>query len=275
VPLQSVTQLRYPYPSPLLMPRPTDETDERQIRAALELANLSYVEALNPDLPRQLAIWLRMLLASVRNLTAIREPGPAIRKHVIEPLAGRDRLINADLPLPHGPMIDIGSGNGAPGLPVALCEPQRSATLLDSRSAATEFLRNVVTEIDAAQIQIRQDRAEIAAHTDLRSRFALAVSRAAAPPLSALELAIPFLQIGGIGAIWTGELAEPQLDAVARAVAELGAEFTPIDQPQGIVVVTKVRATNPRYPRSWQQMRRRPLSELARADDDGSWLRVS
>lgn len=233
--------------------------DEQQIRAALRLAGLSYVEDLNPDLPRQAALWLTMMLAAPRNLTAIRDPQAAIDKHLIEPLTGRHRLIGADLPIPHGPLIDIGSGNGAPGIPLALCEPERNATLLDSRQGATRFLTQVIEQIDAPQIAVRHQRAEQAAHAGLREQFAVAITRAAAPPAVALELALPFLQIGGIAAAWTGELSDAEREAVSLALTELGAEPTPIDPPADIIVATRTRATEPQYPRSWNRIRRQPL----------------
>ena len=233
--------------------------DEQQIRAALRLAGLSYVQDLNPDLPRQAALWLTMMLAAPRNLTAIRDPQAAIDKHLIEPLSGRHRLISADLPIPHGPLIDIGSGNGAPGLPLALCEPERNATLLDSRQGASRFLTHVIEQINAPQITVRHQRAEQAAHSGLREQFAVAVTRAAAPPTVALELTVPFLQIGGIVAAWTGELSADESEAVSRALRELGAEPTPIDPPPDIIVATRIRETDPRYPRSWNRIRRQPL----------------
>lgn len=233
--------------------------DEQQIRAALRLAGLSYVEDLNPDLPRHAALWLTMMLAAPRNLTAIRNPETAIDKHLIEPLTGRHRLIGADLPIPHGPLIDIGSGNGAPGLPLALCKPDRKTTLLDSHQGATRFLTQVIEQIDASQIAVRHQRAEQAAHSELRAQFSLALTRAAAPPTVALELTVPFLQIGGIAAAWTGELSDAESEAVALALRELGAEPTPIDPPADIIVATKIRDTDRQYPRSWNRIRRQPL----------------
>ena len=231
---------------------------EHQIRVALEAAGLGYVQDLNTNLASQLSIWLTMLLAAPRNLTAIREPAEAIQKHVIEPLSGRHRLIGADLAVPHGPMIDIGSGNGAPGLPIALCEPQRAVTLVDSRAGAAAFLREVLAEIDAPQINLLHERAETAAYGQLRERFALAVSRAAATPNAAMELIVPYLQVGGVAAAWTGELTETATESVTRVLEALGAELTPIDPPPDIIVATKIRPTDSRYPRSWNQIRRRP-----------------
>lgn len=254
----SRASLRSNTPILTLLPM-SDLIDPERIARQLEQAGLGYVAKLNPSITRQLALWLDALLDQPRNLTAVRTPRAAIAKHILEPLAGRHRLIHADLPVPHGPIIDIGSGNGAPGLPIALCEPQRSATLLDSRRGAAQFLTSVVDRLDDVQIEVVNRRAEQAAHTELRNHFSLAVTRAAAPPPIAMELLIPFLHIGGIAMLWTGAISEQPLDEVRVVATELGAELTMLDHPHDIVAATKLRATDDRFPRSWNQIRRKPL----------------
>ena len=244
------------------MSETSDLPDEHQISRALDRAGLRYVQQLNPELTRQLSQWLNLLLAAPRNLTAVRDPAEAIERHVVEPLLGRHRLIAADLPVPHGPLIDIGSGNGAPGLPVALCEPDRAATMLDSRRGSTDFLTSVVEQIGADWISIHHDRAESAGRGALRGRFALALSRAVAPPNRAIELAVPLLQTGGLAVLWTGIMDAHALSGLDRAAVRLGAAATPLDGARDIQVFTKIEATASRYPRPWNQIRRRPLSEI-------------
>ena len=236
----------------------SDLIDAEQIRRDLERSGLGYVADLNPSIERQLGLWLNDLLGQPRNLTSIRAPHAAVARHVIEPLMGRHRLILSDLPVPHGPMIDIGSGNGAPGLPFALCEPQRAATLLDSRASAARFLESVAQRLEDARIDVLNQRAEVAARTGLREHFSLAVTRAAAPPPIAMELSIPFLHVGGIAMLWTGDVGEQPLEELGVVASTLGAELTLLDPPHDIVVATKVRPTIERYPRSWAQIRRRP-----------------
>lgn len=237
----------------------TDLIDEHQIARAIEGGGLGYVQQLNPQITQQLRRWLTALLEEPRNLTAIRDPDAVIARHIIEPLQGWHRLIAADLPVPHGPMIDIGSGNGAPGLPIALCEPGRNATLLDSRVGAARFLETVSIQIGAEQLTVLHERAELAARTDLRGRFAMALSRAAAPPTVALELVVPFLKVGGIAMLWTGELDDRAVQQLSRSAIELGAEPTPLDPPHDIAVFTQVRPVGDRFPRRWNQILRRPL----------------
>ena len=240
----------------------SDLIDPERIRRELQRAGLAYVEDLNPSIAPQLSLWLDALLRQPRNLTALRNPRDAIAKHVIEPLQGRHRLLLADLPVPHGPIIDIGSGNGAPGLPIALCEPQRPTTLLDARVGAARFLESVVDEVgglDDVRIEVLNQRAEQAAHSNQRARFALALTRATAPPPIAMELTVPFLQVGGIALLWTAELGNRSLTDLNTAATKLGAELTPLDPPQDIIAATKLHPTKPQYPRPWPQIRRNPL----------------
>ena len=237
----------------------SDRIAPEQIHRTLERAGLGYVADLNPSIDQQLSVWLNALLSQPRNLTSLRSPQAAIDKHVLEPLLGRHRLILADMPVPHGPMIDVGSGNGAPGLPIALCEPQRPATLLDSKVNAAQFLESVAIQLGDAPISVLNRRAEEAAHTELRNHFSLAVTRATAPPPVAMELLIPFLHVGGIAMLWTGEIEAQGLEDASIVATELGAKLTMLDPPHDIVVATKLRPTADRYPRSWNQIRRRPL----------------
>ena len=234
-------------------PRPPspDPQLERLIGDALEAAGLR----VGSRARGQLALWLGALLGQPRNLTAVREPAEAVAKHVIEPLLGFEAVLAADVAVPHGAMIDVGSGNGAPGLPVGLAYPDRPLTLLDSRGAAVEFLRTLPGLLDAPQISVRQGRAEQAA--ELRGRFAVALTRAAANPWAALELTIPLLDVGGVLIAYARPPDDP---APLEAAAEtLGAAIMPIEADVELIAAVKTRATPERYPRAWPQIRRRPL----------------
>lgn len=203
----------------------------------------------------QLALWLEALLAQPRNLTGVREPAEAVAKHVIEPLRGFEAVLGADIAVPHGPIIDVGSGNGAPGLPIGLAHPDRRLTLLDSRASAAEFLGTLPVRLDAPQVEARLGRAEEA--SDLRGRFAVALTRAAASPPVALELTLPLLAVGGVLIAY----ARPPDDlAPLQAAAEtLGAVMMPVGLDAELIAAVKTRPTPAGYPRRWPQIRRRPL----------------
>ncbi len=236
-----------------------------QIRHAMRDAQLSHLDRAQPMFAEQIAGWLGMLLTQPRNLTSLRDPQAVISKHVIEPLRAWTRLYDADLPIPHGDMIDLGSGNGAPGLPIALSEPSRETLLLDSREGATDFLREVTRQLQVKHVTVSNGRAEVEARGPIREQFAIALTRAMAPPAMALELTIPFLEIGGIGVLWigtlgTGDDAAAERQRLGNVSEQLGAELTPLDGDADLWVVTKLRPSAAQYPRSWTQIRRRPLT---------------
>lgn len=228
-----------------------------RIHQMISDAALTHLFALNPRLDHDLAHWLEAMLSSPHKLTAVREPGPAIAKHVIEPLSRWDRILAADLPVPQGPLIDLGSGNGAPGLPIALSEPQRPATLLDARQTSVRFLRSATAAHPG--VTVHNERAEIAARGTLREHFAVAVTRAAAPPEIALELCLPMLDLGGLLAAWTGPLSDPQLEQAVQIAETLGAIAAPVDHAPDLFVAIKSRRTPDTYPRRWSAIRRAPL----------------
>ena len=219
------------------------------IAAALEHADLR----VDPRAQEQLSAWLDALLRQPRNLTGVTEPVAAIAKHIIEPLAGFNAVVGADIAVPHGPIIDIGSGNGAPGLPIALTQPDREMTLLDSRETSIEFLDGLPELLGMPNLRIYHGRAEQAA--DLRERFAVVLTRATAPPRMALELAIPMLALGGVMILYARVPDDPaELAATAHT---LGAELMPLGPQPELIAAVKTAPTPDRYPRSWAQIKRR------------------
>ena len=224
------------------------------MKARIE-AVLSGAEA--ERLAGQLAAWLEAVLDAPLNLTAARDAETAAAKHAAEPLTAW-RAVREAVEVPNGPLIDVGSGNGAPGLPIALAEAPRPATLLDGKARAAEFLRGMPGLLGAPQVRVVEERAEEAGRGKLREQFAAAVTRAAAKPEIVLELLLPFLREGGIGVAFVGEGADRA--ALRRAAAELGGELLDAPADDGLVVVRKRRPTPEQYPRRWASMRRRPIA---------------
>lgn len=223
----------------------------------------------------RLTAWLNALLDQPANLTAATDAEAAVAKHMAEPLAAW-RLVRDEIEIPEGPLIDVGSGNGAPGLPITLAEAPRPATLLDSRKRAADFLRRMPALLGAPQIQAVEERAETAARGALRERFAVAVTRAAAKPEIVLELLLPFLQEDGIGIAMIGEGADRAF--LHSAAAQLGGELLAAPLDEGLIVTRKLRPTPAKHPRRWASMRRRPiagppLGQFYRGDAKISWMR--
>ncbi len=237
---------------------PIDPLPARQIEAALEVAGLR----VDPQAQCQLARWLGALLAQQRNLTALTEPSAAAAKHIVEPIAGFAALLGADAAVPHGALIDVGSGNGAPGLPIALAYGAPALTVLDSRRAAADFLRTLPELLGAPWISVHHGRAERAGA--LRGRFAAAVTRAAAPPRIALELCMPLLALGGTMLAFarppSGAGGPHGLGELERTAAALGARLMPLPAGLELIAAVKVRPTPSGYPRPWARIKREPIA---------------
>ena len=174
-------------------------------------------------------------------------------------------MVGADIAVPHGPIVDIGSGNGAPGLPIALTHPDRETTLLDSRETSIEFLDSLPELLGMPNLRIYHGRAEQAA--DLRERFAVVLTRATAPPRMALELAIPMLALGGVMILYARVPDDPaELAATAHT---LGAELMPLGPQPELIAAVKTAPTPDRYPRSWAQIKRRAPLRADRSAESG------
>lgn len=132
---------------------PVPSLPEFQSRLQQGLKSLGYI--LDESQQRQLLDLLVLLNKwnRVYNLTAVRNPAEMLSQHIFDSLSIR--------PFLHGHQIlDVGSGAGLPGLPLAIAEPQRQFVLLDSNSKKTRFMNQAVAELKLANVQVRQARVE-------------------------------------------------------------------------------------------------------------------
>src|SRR5690606_8628422 len=124
----------------------------------------------------------------VYNLTAVRDADEIVERHFVESLALR--------PLLRGERIaDVGTGAGFPGMPLAIAEPERSFTLIDSRAKRIRFLRHAVAELGLRNVELVQGRAE---HLRPERPFATVLARAVAPPKELLDICRPLTAPGSI-----------------------------------------------------------------------------
>lgn len=149
-----------------------------------------------------------------------------------------------------GPVVDVGSGGGSPGFPLADALPHREVTLLEANGRKARFLERVSAAFP--NVRVVWGRAE----EQPVDTFGVAVAKALAPPLVAAEWTLPLVRPGGAAILWVGPSAER--DRVARVAERLGAEL--VDGPDGFLVLRKVAATPAGFPRRPGMARKRPLA---------------
>ena len=114
-----------------------------------------------------------------------------------------------------GPIVDVGSGGGAPGVPLAYALPDRKVTLLEAERRKVDFLVRWTGRL--SNLEVIWGRAE-EQDTD---HYGVAVAKALAPPPVAAEWLLPLVRPGGAAVLWVGPAAD--LEAVARVAGQVGA----------------------------------------------------
>ena len=207
-----------------------------------------------------LALFLARLLEANRafNLTAITDLDAAWQRHVLDSLSLLPSLA-ADPALQR--IVDVGSGGGLPGLPLALALPERSFTLLEATGKKAAFLAEVSQELGLRNVTVVPERAESFGQGAGRAHFDAATARALSRMPVLLELTLPLLRVGGMCFALKGEQAQAEIEEARRALSLLGGEVRETRRtPTGtIVIIDKPRPTPPRYPRRPGEPKRSPL----------------
>jgi 16S rRNA (guanine527-N7)-methyltransferase len=169
----------------------------------------------------------------------------ARRVHVEESLAAVEIVRRYE-----GAIVDVGSGGGAPGIPLAAALLEREVTLLESARRKCDFLERWARELP--NVQVVCGRAE----EQPVDAWGVAVAKALAPPPVAAEWCLPLVAPGGATVLFTGQSAE--VERVKRAAEQLAAELD--ESPPGFVVLRKLGPTPPGFPRRPGVARKRPLA---------------
>ena len=147
-----------------------------------------------------------------------------------------------------GPIVDVGSGGGAPGIPLAHAFPAREVVLLEAERRKCEFLEQWAPP-NARVVWGRAEEQE----TDWAG---VAVAKALAPPPTAAEWCRPLVREGGAVILWVGPSAATE--AVAAVADRVGGELEP--SPEGLIVIRKTGPTPPGFPRRTGVAKKRPLA---------------
>ena len=187
--------------------------------------------------------WLADLVATP-GLTAV-SGEEARRVHVEESLAALPVVQRFD-----GPIVDVGSGGGAPGIPLAQALPDRQVTLLEATRRKCDFLERWARELPNARVVCGR------AEEQPVDSWGVAVAKALAPPPVAAEWCLPLVEPGGAAVLYVGPTA--QADRVALVAEQLAAELE--ESPRGLLVLRKLGPTPPGFPRRPGVARKRPLA---------------
>lgn len=219
-----------------------------------------------------LARYLGMLLDTTQrmNLTAITDPDEAWEKHVLDSLTLLPVLAELG---EQAQMIDVGSGGGLPGIPLAITNPGVQVTLLDATAKKCAFLDHVATELGLANVRVVNGRAEsLGQDRAHRERYDLVTARAVGKLAVLAELVVPLARVGGLCGLIKGQRADDELAEAKPALHLLHAAHAgTIDTPTGrVVVLEKLRATPRVYPRRDGEPKRSPLGVQADKAEGGA-----
>ena len=200
-----------------------------------------------------LDVFLDLIATAPQRLVASTTP-EALAEHVADAQGALPLLADET-----GPLVDVGSGAGLPGVPILLARPDLAGTLLDSRAKRCDHLRQVVEATGLAdRVRVCNDRAE--EHAD-RDAYGIAVARALAPPPVALELCLPLVRPGGVCLLHTGALDPTALAQAASALAATVERIEPVPgfDARNRVLVRKTGPTPAEFPRRVGAAARDPI----------------
>ena len=232
---------------------------------------------------RQLEMFDRLYTAILegnkkQNLTRITESEEFWEKHIWDSLLGIEPFfvpgeisakLNREDSFPNDlKIIDIGTGAGFPGLPIAIAKPNWSVTMVDSTRKKISFILSAIAELQLTNANAMVGRAEALGRQSIhRERYDLAVIRAVGQPSVCAEYILPFVRVGGYGVLYRGHWQESDTIALNSAVKQLGSSIAHIEQAttpfsqsiRNCIYLYKHSSTPAKFPRQIGVPNQQPL----------------
>jgi 16S rRNA (guanine527-N7)-methyltransferase len=172
-------------------------------------------------------------------------------------------------PRPHERWADLGSGAGLPGLPLAVAYRATSFTMIDAQRRRVDWIAATAAALGLANVKVVHARLEDYGQGPARQWFDVATARALGPLPVVAELGLPLLRIGGQLLVPRGRPEADELERTAEACRQLGGRLddvipnpsSPIDRVGFVVIMAKIAATSPRFPRRSGVPARTPLGQ--------------
>ena len=198
------------------------------------------------------------------NLTNITDPEEFVIKHFI------DSIICIDYPELEeaGKIIDVGTGGGFPGVPLAIAAPDKEFILMDSLNKRLKIIDELCGQIGIGNVTTVHARAEeLAKNKAHREQYDLCVSRAVANMATLAEYCLPFIKVGGCLMAYKGPDAEREVEEARKALYLLGGHVEEIREgnlkefgiDHKVVIIKKVKNTPSKFPRKAGTPAKEPL----------------
>lgn len=225
-----------------------------------------------PTLPEKLLRYHVLLMDwnTRMDLTAVTDETEMMDRHYVDSLMP---LRVPGLVPENGRMIDVGTGAGFPGLPLALACPNLQVTLMDAQQKRLTFLQAVLDDLSITNVTLLHRRAEDAARdAALREQFDLATARAVAPLAVLAEYLLPFVRTGGKALCWKGPGLMDELPQGRKAAFLLGGQageplpcpFPGREWQHQLLSIQKTGKTARQYPRKAGTPSKQPLGANAK-----------
>ena len=211
---------------------------------------------LTPGQTQQYAEYMERILEYNRhiNLTSITDRDEFIKKHYADSILG---ALNDEFRAGER-VIDVGTGAGFPGVPLAILFPDKEFVLLDSLNKRLKIVSEICRSAGINNIRVLHSRAEDAGRNkEYRERFDICVSRAVADLSVLSELCLPFVAEGGYFLSYKGPDCEEELKNAGKAIRTLGGRVAKVSNicsadtefNHNIIFIEKIKNTPAQYPR--------------------------
>ena len=189
-------------------------------------------------------------LIATPGLTAVRDREDAFRQHVTDSLSAVPVLERFP-----GSIVDVGSGGGTPGLPLAAAFPDREVTLLEATARKCDFLRRAAA--DFPNVRVVHGRAE----EQPADAWDVVVAKALARPPVSAEWCLALARPGGAAILYVAAPADAvRVSEVSRRLGGGEAEVVPVSAARALLVLPKLEPTPAGFPRRPGAARKRPLA---------------